>query len=297
MFDRERIRGIIPPLATPLTPDEKLDEQGLRRLIRKLLDAGCHGMFVLGGTGEGIYLTDEVQVCTIEVTVDKVAGRVPVIAGVSDVSARRAVVRGRQAAQLGADVLISVPPYQRPMEPQEVYDYFIAIVEETGMPTMLYNVPPYVRTNITVDTIARLAEHEGIVGMKDSADFTHLASVAIHTKGTGFRLLCGLEFNFVPGMMMGSVGGTLAAANIWPEIMVEAYDACVVGDWERGRKVQETLTRFVEPAFEVPWTATCKYALSLQGICDPTVMRPERTLTEDEKQFVGNWLTKFGLIK
>ena len=297
MFDRKRIRGIIPPLATPLTPDEKLDEHGLRQLIRKLLDAGCHGMFILGGTGEGIYLTDEVQARTIQATVEEVAGRVPVIAGVSDVSAGRAIVRGRQAAQLGADVLISVPPYQALMAPQEVEDYFIALAEGTSMPTMLYNVPPWVRTYMMVDTIARLAEHEGIIGMKDSDEFVHVASVALATKGTGFRLLCGTELNFVPGMMMGCVGGTLAAANIWPEIMVEAYDVCAASDWERAREMQETLMRFMEPLYVVPWTAGCKYALSLQGICSPTVMRPARTLTEDQKQSVRSWLTEYNLIQ
>jgi len=296
VFDRERIRGIIPPLATPLTKEEELDESGLRRLICKLLDAGCEGVFVLGGTGEGIYLTDKVQARMIEVTVDEVAGRVPVIAGVSDMSVKRAVVRGRQAARLGADVLISTAPYQLEMEPQEVYDYFVALAEETDMPTMLYNVPPWVRTNITVDTIVRLAEHNGIVGMKDSADFTHLTEVLLHTRGTGFRLLCGMELNFVPAMMMGAIGGTLAVANLWPDLCIEAYEAGLSGNDEKARNLHLKLSQFMQPVFKVPWGAACKYGLSLMGICGPTQMRPQLGLTEAQARVVEEWLKQYDLI-
>lgn len=296
MLDLDRIRGIIPPVATPLTPEEKLDEPALRRQIRRLLDAGCHGMFMLGGTGEGIYLTDAVQEGVVAVTADEVAGRVPVIACVSDVSPARAILRGQRARDLGADALVSTAPYQRPMRPAEVYDFYVRLAEGTGMPTMLYNVPQVVQTNITPETIARLAEHEGIVGMKDSAGFAHLTSVAIHTRGTTFRLLCGTEFDFVPAMMIGAVGGTLAVANIWPELMVEAYDVCVAGEWHRGGQIQEKVSRFSGPAFQMPWLALCKYSLSLLGICGETCARPTIPLTNDQKARVRAWLAGYNLV-
>jgi len=294
MFDRERIRGVIPPLATPLTPDEKLDEQGLRTLIAKILDAGCHGILVLAGTGEGLYLSDQVRAQVIEVAVDEGAGRVPVIADISDVSVARAVSRGRQAEELGADVLISIPPFQRVMKPPEVYEYYLALAEETRMPTMLYN---FGSTNISIGTIVRLAEHENIVGIKDAVDFSHVASVAIHTKGSGLRILVGWEFDFVPGMMMGCVGGTPAVGNVWPEIAIETYESCVAGDWERARDLQETLTRFTEDSLTFPWIAGCNYALSLLGVCGPTVMRPQSTLTEEDQARVRKWLTDFDLME
>lgn len=296
MFDVKRLEGIIPPLATPLTEDEELDESGLRRLIRRVLEAGCHGVFILGGTGEGIYLSDQVQTRTIGVTVDEVAGRVPVIVGVSDVSVKRSVIRGKEAAQLGAEVLISVPPYQRLMEPQEVYDYYISLAEGTGMPTMLYNVPPDVRTDISVETIARLAEHSRIVGMKDSADFGHLASVAFHTKGTSFRLLCGVEHNLVPAIMVGAVGGTMAKGNLWPRLCIDTYNAAVANNWEESRAMQEKLTRFAGRMSGAPWVALCKYALNLMGICGATVMRPQRALDEREQRLAKSWLGEYGLI-
>lgn len=297
MIERQSISGIIPPVATPLTPEEDLDVPGLRRLISKLVDAGCHGLFVLGGTGEGVYLTEAVRAQTIEVTVEEAAGRLPVIVDTSDVSVKRAVSRGQQAARLGADVLISTPPFQRPMEPEEIYDYFVALAEETGMPTMLYNVPPLTGTHVPVGTIVRLTRHEGIVGMKDSAEFTHLAHVAVQTRGTGFRLLCGVETYFLPAMMMGAVGGTLGLANVWPELCVRAYKIGILGDWEEAAQTQDTLFRFSQLAFRLPWVPVVKYALSLLGICGPTVVRPARMLSGTEQSLVHNWLVEHGLLR
>jgi len=296
LFDRQRIRGIIPPLVTPLTPDEKLDEAGLRRLIRKLLNAGIHGIFILGGTGEGVYVTDEVQRRAIEVTADEVAGRAPVLAGVTDLSIARAIEKGRAAAQRGADVLISMAPFFRPATQEALYDYFRALAEGTGAPVMLYNIPYAVPTNIKEETIARLAEHELIIGMKDSDNLTHVTRALQQTAGRDFRLLCGLEYDFTAGMMMGASGGTLATANLWPQLTVQLYDACAAGDWPAAIELQKKLNAFTELAYGAPFIPATKYALSLQGICGPTLTSPARILTDAEKQIVQECLTHYGLL-
>jgi len=297
MLDRERIRGVIPPLVTPMTPDEELDEPGLRRLIRRLLKAGIHGVFMLGGSGEGIYVTDAVQARAIDVAADEVAGRAPVLAGVTELSIKRAIEKGKQAARLGADVLISMVPYQRPMPQEHVYDYFVALAEGTGMPVMMYNIPYAVPTNIKEETIVRLAEHPLIYGMKDSDNHMHISRVLMLTKGTGFRLLCGIEHNLLAGMMEGAVGGTLATANLWPEITVETYDACAAADWPRALALQRKLDRFTEFAFQVPLIPSTKYALALMGIiASDTMARPARTLSADEQRQVKEWLIENGLL-
>ena len=297
MFDRELIRGVIPPLATPLTPDGALDERGLRRLIRKLLRAGCHGLFMLGGTGEGIFVTDLVYEKTIDVTMDEVAGSAPVLVGVSDSSTGRAIARGRLAARLGADVLISNPPYMGQMSPPVVYDHFVRLAGETEMPVMLYNVPPSIPTNITVETVARLAEHENIIGMKDSASYTHLTRVLQATQGAGFRVLCGVENFFMASMLAGSVGGTLASANVWPEISVRAYETCLSGNWVSAQEAQDKLSIFIEIAYRLNWVLVCKYALSLMDVCGETVARPANELTKEDKLTVKKWLAEHNLIE
>ena len=296
MFNRELIRGVIPPLATPLTSDGAVDERGLRLLIRRLLHAGCHGMFILGGTGEGIFVTDTVYEKAIEVAVDEVAGCVPVLVGVSDSSTGRAIARGRLAARLGADVLISNPPYMGQMSPPVVYDHFVRLAGETEMPVMLYNVPPSIPTNITVETVARLAEHENIIGMKDSASYTHLTRVLQATRGTGFRVLCGVENFFMASMLAGAVGGTLASANVWPEISVRTYETCLSGDWISAQQAQDELSIFIGIAYRLNWVLVCKYALSLMGVCGETTVWPADKLTEEDKLTVQKWLVGHNLI-
>ena len=297
MFERERIRGIIPPLATPLTQDGELDESGLRRLIGRLIDAGCHGIFMLGGTGEGLYLTDRVYVRAIEVSVDEVAGRVPLLVGVSDTSTPRAVERGKLAARLGADVLIANPPVIGQKPESVVYEHYVRLAGETGAPTMVYNVPPGIPTDVTVETLARLAEVDGIVGMKDSASYTHLTRVLAATKGTGFRVLCGVENFFVASMMAGAVGGTLASANLNPALSVETYDACLSGDWPHAQSMQERLSEFVEIAYHHNWTLLCKYALSVMGVCSTDASTlPMPALSQAQKEIVRQWLAEQGLL-
>jgi dihydrodipicolinate synthase/N-acetylneuraminate lyase len=296
LFDRQRIRGIIPPLVTPLTPDEQLDEAGLRRLIRKLLNAGIHGIFILGGTGEGVYVSNAVQMRAIEVTADEVAGRAPVLAGVTDLSIKRAIEKGREAVRCGADELISMVPFFRPATQDALYDYFRALAEGASAPVMMYNIPYAVPTNIKEETIARLAEHELIIGMKDSDNPSHVTRVLMLTAGRNFRLLCGIEHDFLAGMLMGAVGGTLATANIWPELTVQAYDANAAGDWPRAIEMQKKINEFTELAYKVPFITATKYALSLQGICGPTLTSAFRVLTEEEKQIVKEWLLRYNLL-
>ncbi len=296
MFDRNRLRGIIPPLATPLHPDETLDEAGLRRLIRKLLGAGIHGIFILGGTGEGVYVTDEVQRRAIEVTADEVAGRAPVLVGVTDLSTARAVARGREARQRGADVLVSMVPFFRPATQEALYDYFRGLAEGADAPVMLYNIPYAVPTNIKEETIARLAEHELIVGMKDSDNPSHVSRVLMLTAGRNFRLLCGIEHDFTAGMMMGAVGGTLATANIWPAMTVRAYDAGAAGNWPQAIAEQRQVNAFTELAYKVPFIPATKYALSLQGVCGETCTSAFRPLTDEEKQIIRDYLGSYGLL-
>jgi 4-hydroxy-tetrahydrodipicolinate synthase len=296
MLDRMRIRGIIPPLATPLNADETLDEAGLRRLIRKLLNAGIHGIFILGGTGEGVYVTDEVQRRAIEVTADEVAGRAPVLAGVTDLSMARAIARGREAKRRGADVLVSMVPFFRPATQEALYDYFRGLAEGADAPVMLYNIPYAVPTNIKEETIAKLAEHELLVGMKDSDNPSHVSRVLMLTAGRDFRMLCGIEHDFTAGMMMGAVGGTLATANIYPEMTVRVYDACAAGDWTRAIAAQKEVNEFTELAYKVPFIPAVKYGLSLQGICGATCTSAWRALTDEEKKTITEWLERYRLL-
>jgi len=290
MFDRNDLRGIIPPIATPLTPAEKVDVPGMRRLVSYLLEAGVHGVFVLGATGEFAYLRDRERVKAIEAAVEAVNGRVPVIAGISDIGTRQVIEHCRAAQKAGADFVACIPPYYSPLRQQWIYEHVRTIACETGVRLLLYNVPP-VATAIDPETIARLAEIENVVGIKDSADIVHIQDVLFRTRARKLRLLVGQEYHLVAALMIGAHGGTPSPANIVPRIYVEMYEKCLSGKIEEAFGLQEASNRFVDVLDAMPsWTSTVKAALHLMGICGPTVAAPVPPLTAEETDLLRSHL-------
>jgi 4-hydroxy-tetrahydrodipicolinate synthase len=296
MFDRDNLKGIIPPIATPLTPDEEVDVQGMRRLVSYLLEAGVHGVFVLGATGEFAYLRDRVRVRAIEAAVEAVNGRVPVIAGISDVSTRQVLEHCRAAQKAGADFVICTAPYYGLLKQQWIYEHVRTIAHETEARLLLYNVPP-VATAINPETIAQLAEIENVVGMKDSADLIHIQDVLFRTRGRDFRMLTGLEYHLVAALLIGAHGGTPSPANIWPQTYVEMYEKSLAGRIEEAIVLQEAANRFVDLLDAMPsWTSTVKAALHLMGICGPTVAAPAPPLTDEETGLLRSHLSRYHLL-
>ena len=298
MFDRDRIRGIIPPLATPLTISGEVDGLGMARLVEHVLGAGVHGVFVLGSTGEFPFLTARQRAAVVEAAVDAVAGRVPVIAGISAVGTQEALKLGSAAAAAGADVVIVTPPYfGRMAMPQAwIERHILAVADAVDLPLMLYNVPPLIN-DIDPPTIERLATHERIVGMKDSAQLVHLQDVLFRTRGSGFRVLAGLEYHVVAALLVGAHGSTPSPANLIPRLYVDLYDATMAGDVEAALLLQERVNRFSDRLDEIPsWASTVKAALSLMGICGPTTAAPLPTLTGEEMAIVRDHLAANGLL-
>ena len=296
MFDRNSIRGIIPPIVTPLTPTEEVDAAGMHRLVNFLIDAGLHGIFVLGSTGEFAFLRDRERTRAIEAAVDAANGRVPVIAGVSDVGTKKVIEHARAARQAGADFVIAMPPFLVIKDQESFFRHFQAIAQDSELPLLLYDVPPLV-PQISPGTIQRLAEIDNLIGMKDSGDIMHIQDVVFGTRGKNFRVLVGFEYHLVVGLVVGAVGGTPSPANIHPRPYVEMYDKTLAGNLEEALSLQEEMNRFVAPLDLVPsWEATVKTALHLMGICGPTVAAPAPALTAEETEMVRAHLELHGLL-
>jgi 4-hydroxy-tetrahydrodipicolinate synthase len=296
MFDRDDLKGIIPPIATPLTPSEEVDVAGMRRLVDYVLDAGVHGLFVLGATGEFAYLRDRERVRAIETAVEAANGRVPVMAGISDAGTKQVIEHCLAARRAGADFVACMAPYYSTLRQPWIYEHFRAIACETGAPLLLYNVPP-VATPIEPETIARLAEIENVVGMKDSGDFIHIQDVLFRTRGRDFRMLSGLEYHLVAALQIGARGGTPSPSNIWPQVYVEMYDKTISGKVEEAFALQERSNRFVDLLDAIPsWTSTVKAALHLMGICGPTVAAPAPSLSIEEADLLRAHLARYHLL-
>ena len=283
-FDRDRIRGIVPRLATPLTPTEDVDRRGMARLVEHVLEGGVHGVFVLGATGEYPFLDDHQRAEAIEAVVDAVAGRVPVIAGISAIGTRQAIANARVARKAGADVLIATVPYfgSMALDQEWIFEHFRAIAGETDAPLMLYNVPPLLR-DIEPATIARLAEIDNVIGMKDSASLIHVQDVLFRTKARNFRVLAGLEYHVAATLLVGAHGGTPSPANLIPRRYVDLYERTIGGETAIAMAIQEETNRFVDGLDAYPnWFSTVKAALHLMGICGPTAAAPLPRLTTEE---------------
>jgi len=296
MFEIESLKGIIPPIATPLTPDEKVDAQGMKNLIDYLLDAGVHGIFVLGSTGEFPFLTDRERARAVEAAVDAVNGRVPVIAGISDVGTRKAIEHCRAAITAGADFVITTAPYFGSTPQAGIERYVRTIVEESDARVMLYNLPQII-TDISPETIAKLAELENVVGIKDSGPVMHIQDVIFRTRASDFRVLEGMEYYLVAALLLGAHGGTPSPANIYPRPYVELYEKVLAGEIDEALELQEKTNRFVDFLDAVPpWSSALKTALRLMGICGSTVASPQLSLNDEETQLVQTHLQRYGLL-
>jgi 4-hydroxy-tetrahydrodipicolinate synthase len=297
-FGVEDIRGVVPPIATPIDKEERVDDGGMRRLVNFLIDQGSAGLFVLGGTGEYFCLADREKTRAVEIVVDEVGGRVPVIAGVSDLSTRRAIDNAHAAQEAGADFLVSLPPFFFPLEQEWISNFYTAIAADTDLPLMLYNVINPFNTNILPQTALSLSENPGIVGMKDSAELSHVEEVVSLTGGSGFRVLNGIEGHFTSALRAGAAGGVLSAANFCPRLCADIYEKTVAGELDEAEELQDRLNRLkgeLSGRFK-PWWAVVKTSLNILGICESTLTHPMPTCTDEERAALAGIMKEYDLL-
>jgi len=296
MFNRTSIKGVIPPIATPLTVTEEIDSKGMATLVNHLIAAEVDGIFVLGNNGEAPYLTQEDRVRAIESAVDAAAGRVPVIAGISDTSTKKVLQHCRAALKAGADFVISTPPYYFDLKQEWIYEHMRTIAEEASGRLLLYNVPQSI-IGMDPELISRLAATGHAVGIKDSAELTHLQQVVFQTRGTDFTVLAGSEYCITAALLVGAHGCTPSPATIHPQLYVELCRRTIQGEIPEALALQEKANRFVDGfAFVPSWFSAMKMALFLMGICGPTAARPSPPLTPEEPQLLRQYLRQSDLL-
>ena len=228
-----RFHGIVPPLATPLLDRDTLDVGGLERLVEHVLAGGVHGLFVLGTTGEGPALPMTVRRAVVERTVKQVAGRVPVLVGISDTVLSDSLALTRFAAERGAAAVVAAPPYYFPAGQEPLERWCRALVAGLPLPLLLYNMPEMVKVILEPDTVRRLADLPGIVGLKDSGgDLAVFAGYArvLRESRPDWSLLIGPEQMLPQAHALGGHGGVCGGANVAPRIFVELQAALERGD-------------------------------------------------------------------
>jgi 4-hydroxy-tetrahydrodipicolinate synthase len=306
MFDPQKLHGIIPPMVTPLTPDEEVDHPSLRRLVNFLIEEGVHGVWVLGTTGEFASLDARQRAAAIATAVEAAAGRVPVIANISDASTYRAIEHAKAAREAGADAIELLPPYYYVNEQDELLAHFREMRSRVDLPLLAYNIPQNVKVKFTVGTVLKLAQEGAIVGLKDSQnDLDWFRQVLIESRDRGLSLRCflGTRILIDAGVLIGGAGSIPGIANIAPRACVEVYEAARRGDWAAADVATQKVlaaTRIAQVAGGGSATAasfaSMKTALKLKGILDSAmVSRPLRPLTESEEAKVADFLPTVGL--
>ncbi|HEX8222211.1 MAG TPA: 4-hydroxy-tetrahydrodipicolinate synthase [Allosphingosinicella sp.] len=253
-------RGSIPALVT-IFRDEALDEHAFLDFVRWQVGEGSHALVPCGTTGESATLTSAEHRRVIELAIEGAAGRVKVIAGCGSNNTAHAVELTRSAKEAGADAALHVPPYYNRPNQEGIYAHFASVAEAVDIPIVLYNVPSRTITDISVETMARLAGIANVIGVKDATG--NLARVSAQ------RLACGEDFVQLSGnddmalgfSAMGGTGCISVTANVAPRLCAEFQNACLSGDWQGALRLQDKLYPLHAALFTDASPGPVKYAL------------------------------------
>lgn len=298
------LRGIIPPMATPLLDHDRLDHAGLERLIQHILAGGVHGLFILGSTGEAPSLSVRLRRELIERTCDQVAGRVPVLVGITDPSLAEAVDLAEFAADAGAAAVVHAGPYYFPIAQPELTETMTHLAESVPLPVFLYNMPSHTKVTFEPDTVRRLLEIPNIVGIKDSSAQLLYFKKVLHSAAArpDFSVLIGPEELLAEALFMGAHGGITGGANLDPELYVSLYDAARSGDQARARELSARVLRlsmsiYATGRFWSGYLQGLKCALACMGICDDLLAEPFQRFGPAERKIIEKHVRDLGLVQ
>ena len=247
-MSKVEIKGIIPPILTPMNDDESINEAELRHQVNRMIDAGVSGIFAFGTNGEAYALSHKEKVQILNVVVDETKKRVPVYAGTGCITTKETITLSKEAEEIGADILSVIVPYFAAASQDELYDHYKAVAESVKLPVVLYNIPARTGNALAPATVARLAKDiPNIMGAKDSSgNFDNMKQYIELTQDIGkdFSVLSGNDSLILPALMFGGKGGIAGCANVFPHTMVEIYKAFKAGDIERAKKVQDSIRIF-----------------------------------------------------
>ena len=239
------IRGIIPPIITPMDDEEAVNEKELANQVNRLIESGVHGIFALGTNGEGYILSEEEKERVLSVVIETAAERVPVYAGTGCVSTKDTIRMSKKAQALGADVLSVITPWFAAASQEELYIHYRQVAEAVDIPIVLYNIPARTGNALAPATVARLADIDNIAGVKDSSgNFDNMLQYIELTRGKKFCVLSGNDSLILWNLLAGGAGGIAGCANVFPENMAAIYENFIAGNLDAARKAQDNIRPF-----------------------------------------------------
>jgi 4-hydroxy-tetrahydrodipicolinate synthase len=261
-------------LITPFRKDGSVDETGIRRLVKRQVESGIHFVSPCGTTGEAPTLSFREKLRVVELVVDEVAGRVPVLAGAGGYDTRETIELARELERLGVSGILSVTPYYNKPTQEGLFQHYKAIAESTALPIVLYNVPGRTGVNLEVKTVARLSELPTIVGVKEaSGNVVQMSEIHVACR-EDFLLLGGDDPLTVAVMAVGGRGLISVASNAVPAEMAQVVELCEKNDFAAARKLHEWLLPFILVNFVEANPIPVKAAMAAMGLIDEVYRLP-----------------------
>ena len=261
-------------LVTPFRKDLSLDEETLRRMVRRQIAAGINFLVPCGTTGESPTLSHEEHLRVVAITIEEAKGKVPVLAGAGGYDTRHVIELAREAERMGADGILSVTPYYNKPTQEGLYHHFKAIASSTSLPIILYNVPP--RTNVNIDpaTLRQLSEIENIIGVKEASGNISQITQVIQQVPEEFLVFSGDDALTLPLVAMGGRGIISVASNEIPAEMTRLAQLCLAGNFKEARAMQRKWLPLLEVNFIETNPTPVKAAMAEMGLLEPVFRLP-----------------------
>ncbi len=287
------LKGIVPPLVTPLLDNDTLDLAGLERLLEHLIAGGVHAVFLLGTTGEFASLSYKIREELIQHSCRIVNGRIPVLVGISDSAFTESLNLANKAAHYGADAVVITPPYYFSSGQPELLEYLKRIMQQMPLPLFIYNMPVHTKVTFEPKTVRAAAEIPGIIGMKDSsANLAYFNSIQYLLKDRpDFTFMVGPEEIMAEFVLMGGHGGVNGGANMFPKLYVDLYNAAVAHDMPkvlelRNKVMQISTTIYNVGKYGSSYLKGLKCALSVLGLCNDFMAEPFHRFKDPERKLI-----------
>ena len=291
------IKGSIPALITPMLADGKVDYATLRKLIDWHVAEGTDAIVVVGTSGESPTVTVDEHCEIIRVSVEQAAKRIPIIAGCGANSTAEAIELAKFAQKVGADAQLQVVPYYNKPTQEGLFQHFKAIAESVpGLPVILYNVPGRTVADLQHDTVLRLAQVPGIIGIKEATSNIERAQWLIHEAPTGFGVYSGDDGTAVALMLCGGQGNVSVTANVAPKLMHQLCVAAMAGKAQEAMAIQRQLLNLHKHMFIEANPIPVKWAVARMGKCGGTLRLPMTPLSSQLEPLLEAALRKNGLI-
>lgn len=287
-------KGMASAIVTPMTPTG-IDYEALGRFLEFQIASGINGIVVMGTTGENATIEPEEQKRVIAYTVEKVNHRVPVIAGTGTNNTEHVLANTRNACQVGADAILVVTPYYNKATQNGLIQHFTTVADASTVPMIVYNVPGRTGCNLLPKTLAKLAEHPNIVGVKEATGNMAQMVEIMHLCGDKLDVYSGEDALTVPMMAMGAAGTISVLSNVVPKQAVAISDACLAGDYQTAAKLQCDLLPLIDALFSEVNPIPAKAAVSAMGYGQEVLRLPLTPMEPATRAVLMEQLRRWGV--